>query len=168
MENKDKINALEKLLSLKSQTLHTMMMAAMTWWVSSIVFCGSILAGTWIKRPELVQYSFTKWLFFGIGLIFFVLVLAFGFWLSHTFKHLCRDIKELRTQFALRADINIHNSQLRDSEYRIIRGGTAIGTCCFFLIIVAWLALWLSPQHSRPVEHYPQYRGIFQRWKVEL
>ena len=146
MDDRDKIDALEKLIDVKAHTLYILMTTGMTWWVSSVVFCGSILAGTWIKHAELAQLRFINW-FCSIVLIFLLSIVIFGVWLSITFGKLGRDIKELSAQLALIANIDAYHARLRDSEYKLLPGGTLLGTSSFVLIVFTWIGIWYFIVH---------------------
>lgn len=147
MDDRDKIDALQKLIDVKVHMLCNLMTTGMTWWVSSVVFCGSILAGTWIKHQELVGLPFINW-FCLIVLIFLLSIVLFGVWLSITFGKLGCDIKELKAQLALIANIGSYHARLRDSEYKFLRGGTLLGTSSFVLIAVTWIGIWYFIAHG--------------------
>ena len=147
MHDRDKIDGLKKLIDVKAQTLYTLMTTAMTWWVSSVVFCGSILAGIWIKHTELAQLPFVNW-FCSIVLMFLLSIVIFGVWLSITFAKLGCDIKDLRSQLASIAKVDAYHARLRDFEYKFLPGATLIGTSSFVLITVTWIGIWYFIVHS--------------------
>jgi len=66
------------LIEQKITFINTAVNACMLWWVSSIVFCGSVLGAVWLKRAELKEEQIVKW----IGIIlstFFFAIAGFGF-----------------------------------------------------------------------------------------
>ena len=48
------------LLEQKIASLNTVANVSMTWWVSSIVFCGAIFAAVWLYRGDLFESGIMK------------------------------------------------------------------------------------------------------------
>ena len=75
---KDDKNITRFLLEQKITTLGTVATVSMTWWVSSIVFCGTILAAVWANRKDLFESKVIGYL--GLFLsAFFLGIVIFGF-----------------------------------------------------------------------------------------
>ena len=53
---------LTTLLQKKLDFVTTLANIGMTWWVSSVVFCGSILAAVWVYRKEVASSPLFIWL----------------------------------------------------------------------------------------------------------
>ncbi len=58
------------LLGHKLSNLNIVSTVCMSWWVSSIVFCGSILAAVWLRRTELVESNIIVYLAFFVACFF--------------------------------------------------------------------------------------------------
>lgn len=66
-----------------------------TWWVSSVVFCGSIFAGVWLQRAELTANP-TALFWLGVGVMAFLAsVVAFGLFLFWVARRLARETRDL-------------------------------------------------------------------------
>ena len=116
----------------------TTVTAAMTWWVSSVVFCGSIIAGAWLKKAELHQLSTpARAIFCGISLIFFLSVVTFGFLTARAFRRLAREIGELRGSLVPAPD----QPTGRAWEFDFAARATYLGTTSFFLIAATWCVI---------------------------
>ncbi len=68
------------ILQHKLSFLDTMSNVAMLWWVSSVVFCGYIIAAVWMKRDEIEKKDFPLPWFFFIVFAFFFSIVVFGGW----------------------------------------------------------------------------------------
>ena len=52
----DRFVILNNLLELKLHTLNVYATTGMTWWVSSVVFCGTIIGAAWIRKDDLEKF----------------------------------------------------------------------------------------------------------------
>ena len=127
------------LLEQKLASLNAVANMCMTWWVSSVVFCGSILAGVWLQREEIVKSG----VLFALGLtlsVFFAGVVAFGavIWRKYL-PALGGELSDLARSSGVGGSFS--------NELSTFRWGMGIGTGSFFFILVVWLILWchLSP-----------------------
>lgn len=122
------------LLEQKLASLNAVDNMCMAWWVSSVVFCGSILAGVWLQREQIVKSGILYTLGWALSL-FFAGVVAFGavIWLKYL-PALGDEIFDL----AKRAEYRNNFS----NELSTFRWGMFIGTGSFFFILVLWLLLW--------------------------
>jgi len=125
----------ENIRFLLEQKLALMNMAGnvcMAWWVSSVVFCGSILAVVWLNRSELVESGMIDLL--GIALsIFFVSIINFGaliiwFYLGNLRKEICDLTKK-----------EFFSTELSTLKWTMING-----TFSFFLILLLWIVIWIG------------------------
>jgi hypothetical protein len=69
--------SLRKVLEAKTAYLSTVVSACMLWWVSSVVFCGSVLSSVYVKRREVKRLRHVDW-FLGIVAFFFLSIVVFG------------------------------------------------------------------------------------------
>ncbi|HEY0005552.1 MAG TPA: hypothetical protein VGB17_12140 [Pyrinomonadaceae bacterium] len=108
-----------------------------TWWVSSVVFCASILAAVWLNRTELVQAGIIFWL----GLILFVFfgsIVTFG---TVSVFHL----RKVRAEISRLAGLlDKDEKDFFSTELTAFRNSLIIATSSFVLIWGGWTALWLG------------------------
>jgi hypothetical protein len=143
----------------------------MQWWVSSIVFCGAVLAAVWLNQKELRQPG----ILIGLGLIllvFFCLIAYFGFSVAHRLGIVQQEIAALADKLHY-ADMEpilesriVSNIKLRSRVSRWIPGrrlksvklepvggffyteivtfkrSMRFGGGSFALICLAWIFLW--------------------------
>lgn len=117
------------LLEQKISSMNTAGTVCMTWWVSSVVFCGSILAAIWLKKSEIAT---SRFLLFGLSFvltIFFIGVVLFGIAAIQYLKRLTVDLSKLA----------YGNVFLTEVTYFI--WAMKIGTWSFGLILSAWFIL---------------------------
>ncbi len=126
---------IQKAIDTHMATLNLMGTTGMTWWVSSVVFCGSILGGTWLKHTELEGLRYRSW-FFAIVLIFFLSIVVYGIWLAATFNKIGAEVERLR--------ILLPTPALSNAEFSLFWGGTIVGTSSFLLIAITWIGIWAS------------------------
>jgi hypothetical protein len=118
----------QSLLEQKIASLGTLANVCVTWWVSSVVFCGSILAAVWLNRRELVESNIIGLLGF-LLLTFFLSIIGFG---ALVIVYLCKLYKEVKRK---------HRSYFsREIKYFI--WAMAVGTSSFILILGGWIVLW--------------------------
>ena len=129
-------STLNLLLSQKIQSLNTIATVGMTWWVSSVVFCGSILAGVWLKRQEVAHAAYFGWLRVILGFFFFSVVI-FGIWLAVVAQGIDAESRALISQIGGR-DVGVSWMSLG------ITVGVLIGTTSFVLVTAMWFVLWRS------------------------
>jgi len=120
----------------------------MTWWVSSVVLCGSILGAVWLKRNELIRSDHFKNL--GIGLIlFFLSIVIYGVWMIYGMYLL-----ESETSAVLKS-LKIQSSL---SGFKTIQVAYAVGTTSFIFITILWCFLFreLIKKDKQETEHNKQ------------
>ena len=125
-DEKDTASSLEQ----KVTSLGTLANVCVTWWVSSVVFCGSILAAVWINRGELVESNVIGWLGFFL-FMFFLSIIGFGILVI---VYLCRLHRELKRN---------HKGYF-SREIKFFIWAMSVGTSSFILILVGWLCLWIG------------------------
>ncbi|HEY0428592.1 MAG TPA: hypothetical protein VGC76_12495 [Pyrinomonadaceae bacterium] len=143
-ENKDE--TLHFLLGQKLIYLNTIAKVCMSWWVSSIVFCGTILAAVWLRRGELVDSGIINYLGFFVG-CFFLSFIGFGIAaLYYLFKF--RDkISELiapPNSSQTQTDSKQISADAFNIEIHSIMCGILIGIVTFILILIVWIILFVS------------------------
>jgi hypothetical protein len=131
------------LLEQKIASLNTVANVGMTWWVSSIIFCGSIFAAVWLYRGDLVESGIMKSLG-RVLLIFFLGVIVFG---GLIIVYLCKVRKEIS---ALSAALG--GKGYFSIELNFFISAMIVGTLSFLLIAVVWIFLYtgLSAGTWRP------------------
>lgn len=125
------------LLERKLDYISTLATVSMTWWVSSLVFCGSIFAAVWNQRPNLIDYQIICPLAAFISLFLLGLVL-FGAQIS--WCYLPRLSRELSTLTQTAHD----EKNILSSELAIFRWLMSVGTMSFILILLGWLLFWMT------------------------
>lgn len=121
----------EKNLSL----LETLISACMFWWVSSVVFCGSLLAGIWKKETEIKKMPIFHWFFF-VATVFIGSVVCFGFCVVRTsFK-----LESETEKFLELTKMNIDAL----SGFAALREGMYFGTSSFVLVLITLVGMWVS------------------------
>ena len=107
----------------------------MTWWVSSVVFCGTTLAAVWLNRKELVDSGVIGWLGF-LLLVFFSSIVYFGILITQYIDKVSKEIsvlgKELNSEF-------FFSYELSNFKRAIITGTTS-----FVLVLITWIILWIG------------------------
>src|SRR2546429_404926 len=119
----------------KIKCVNTVANVCMSWYVSTVVFYGTILAVVWWNREDLRGSKIIVWL--GCLLtIFFAGVLYYGI----TFvKYLDRLHKEI---FAFTKELQ--HEGFFCNELSTFRRAMIIGTASFGIILLAWLFLWIG------------------------
>jgi magnesium-transporting ATPase (P-type) len=119
------------LVTEKLQFLQSMLDTGMLWWVSSVVFCISILAGVWIKQDELAKLGkgYLLWLW-SIILVFFGTIVFYGIWIIYRIDIIESEVKTLLIQI---------NFSVLLSEFNTVETGYLIGTSSFILVFITWL-----------------------------
>ena len=123
-----------KRLDGKIAFLTTVINACMLWWVSSVVFCGSVLSTTYVKRKEILKLRNLNWFIFIVA--FFILtIVAFGCGLGWLMYLERLQTAELLGKLKLPAD----GYKL---EYQIFEWGLCLGTSSFVLVFITWVGIW--------------------------
>jgi hypothetical protein len=125
-------------LEQKLTYVNTIAHVCMTWWVSSVVFCASILAGVWLKRTELVESGMIH-LLGAVLTIFFASIVIFGGlvrWLYLPNLH-----KEISDFSGI---TNGTRKNFFSTELSAFKKSMVLGTGSFFLILLVWIALWIG------------------------
>ena|SRR5689334_12176760 len=116
------------LLEHKLRFLDTTASVGMSWWVSGIVFCATLLAGCWLKRDTVIQVPFFR-LFCVTLSVFYVSVVGFGMFMIWQARQLALEVQAI-----------IHTDA--GAPFRTVEYGYAIGTTSFVLITCCWFGLW--------------------------
>ncbi|HEU0144057.1 MAG TPA: hypothetical protein VFQ47_04665 [Nitrososphaera sp.] len=125
------------LIEQKMASMNTAGNVCMTWWVSSVVFCGSILAAVWLQREELAKSGFFLLASFSFVLtVFFAGIVIFGIVAIKYLKKFHKDI------FALAKELNQEGVFCTEVIY--FKRAMEIGTGSFALIFIAWIILCIS------------------------
>jgi len=127
--------ALRFLVGQKISSLNTAGNVCMTWWVSSVVFCGTILAAIWLQRKELAESRFIIWLLFAVLTLFFAGIVSFGIVVISHLKKFREDVLTLTT--------GLQQGGLFRTDLEFFKWGMIIGTSSFALILLAWIIFWV-------------------------
>jgi len=122
------------LLNQEFNLLNTIANVGMTWWVSSIVFCGSALGGIWVKRPEVIKMSHFGLLGFFLG-VFFGSIVLFGVLMIYATVKLQTEIELLQSELNIMGHID-------HVGFIAIKYGYALGTTSFILVLLIWILMW--------------------------
>jgi|LakMenE18May11ns_1017448.scaffolds.fasta_scaffold9874352_2 hypothetical protein len=131
----------ELLLGKKIELLSTIANTSMLWWVSSVVFCASLLGTIWAQKTEIKSLPFRKSLSF-LLYSFFTSIVLYGVLVTVITALEFRNIK-----FLLK-ELNVP-SNLFDANYMWLLVGMPIGTSSFILVLVVWNFLWRSVQRNK-------------------
>jgi len=122
------------LIEQKITFINTAVNACMLWWVSSIVFCGSVLAAVWIKRDELRKERFISW----TGVILSTLFLAiacFGFLAIYFIGKGKTEISSLAVDLKYQGDFF-------GTELEVFQWAMWLGAISFLFVFLVWLFMW--------------------------
>lgn len=115
----------------KLYTLHSLQSTGMSWWVSSVVFCASIIGAVWYHRKQLASHpEVMKSLRFAIG-FFFITVIAYGVVLAVHCMAMRADVLSLKG-----SDVKMFGK-----EFVVTTIAYAFGTTSFILIAISWFTL---------------------------
>lgn len=131
------------LLQEKLSFLNTVSNSYMLWWVSSIIFCGSVLSSVWIKREELTKIS-RKYLkiFFSLINVLLCTIIVFGITgiigLSIIKNEFFSIMSSVQTQIVIKY-----------SEFSLIQIGIGIGTSSFIIALIIWNSIYIDIKKIR-------------------
>lgn len=128
--------ALRFLLERKLDFLKEIAQACMLWWVSSVVFCGTVIAAVWSKWEKLKEQKVIRWL--GIVLcVFFSSIVAFGYLVIVYLWNLEIELADVAKKL---------NLPDRNFQYELLTFRRAIwaGTSSFILVWIAWILMWVK------------------------
>ena len=120
---------METMMAAKLRFLETMASVGMSWWVSGVVFCATVLAVFWLKREVVVTVPFFHLLCVTLT-VFYASIVFFGLFISWEAWQL---EKEVRRTFGDTA---------AGATFETVEYGYLIGTTSFALIATCWLGLW--------------------------
>ena len=122
------------LLGRKLDYASTLANVCMTWWVSSLVFCGSIFAAVWIAKDDLITAKLLAPL--GIFIALFFAGLAF-FGGQITWGYL-RKLRDDLSSLPKKVD----EENFLSTELSTFRWSMTTGTVSFIFIFIAWNVFW--------------------------
>ena len=130
------------LLKHKLSYLNTVATVCMSWWVSSIVFCGTILAAVWLKRGDLVKSDIILPLG-GVVAFFFLTFICFGICALIHLGKFRDDISTLSGKLKPEG-LKPFFSNIFKREINSIWWGILIGITTFILILGVWFYLFIG------------------------
>lgn len=144
--DQDRNETLRFLIEQKISSMNTAGNICMTWWVSSVLFCGSVLAAVWLQKAELVKSG--SLLLVGLSLVltaFFAGIVLFGIVAIKYLKKFEGDICRLTNQ--------LHHHGIFRTETAYFIRAMKIGAWSFALILIAWvglcITLWIEFSRTR-------------------
>lgn len=127
---------IEQKVSYVNSTVHV----SMSWWVSSIVFCGSVLAAIWLQREELRQQP--RYVI-GLGIVlfaFFFVIAYFGHLVARRLGRVQSEIAALAKQLGY---VTLESEKgFFDTEIRTFQKSMWLGAGSFALIFLTWIVFW--------------------------
>ncbi len=131
-------DTLNALLKAKYDFLNAVIGAAMLWWVSSVVLCGSVISTAWLQRTTLRSLAPRSLHVIGsIILVFFSSIVAFGLWAALMVIQLQRDV------FGLLHELKVPNGAgYSSTEFIWARTSVLLGTTSFVFVSFLWIGVW--------------------------
>jgi hypothetical protein len=127
---------IEQKMSYVTSTVHV----CMSWWVSSIVFCSSVLAAVWLQQAELQkQPHYLK----GLGIVlfaFFFVIAYFGYLVTRRLSAVQSEIAALAEKLKyvpVRSEKNFFHTEIRTFQMSMW-----LGSSSFALIFLIWIIFW--------------------------
>lgn len=122
---------LEKNLSFLEQVAST----TMTWWVSSIVFCPTIIAVFWYYRDNIVKLPILMLHFVcTVIFIFFLSLPVYAVWLVYGLVKIEKETKILLQSLGIKSNPPF--------SFKGVRCAIIIGGSCFLFTLVLWCIVW--------------------------
>ncbi len=117
--------------------MNTLGQVCMTWWVSSVVFCGSTLGGVWLKADRLVHAGWLTTVILGIVLtIFFGTVVVFAIFVVRFLSQLEPQLRVLVKSAGWQTSF--------EEEVMLFKRTMQLGMTTFIIVLVTWLTMWMS------------------------
>jgi large-conductance mechanosensitive channel len=108
----------------------------MSWWVTSTLFSGSILATVWAKRNQIIEHKLVNWLGC-ILFVFFSSIVFYGFMMTYYLSSVQSEIDILVEK--LKPEAAFFHIELSAFFWAMIAG-----TISFVLVWAAWIFLWIN------------------------
>jgi hypothetical protein len=125
--------ALRALLEHKLSFLETVAQTTMAWWVSSIVFCATVIAIFWGRRQDVVMLP-------GLNIVCsLVSVFLFSFpvyaaWVIYGTHRIHLETQDILLQLGLPTDLLF--------EFTGVKVAVSIGGTVFVLMFLTWIYVW--------------------------
>jgi hypothetical protein len=137
------------LIERKIDFLNSVAQVCVIWWASSVVFCGSILAGVWAKREELKERKLLHSLGF-VLLVFFSSIVVSGYIaISRYLRNVQKEIADLTKQLGFQ-------DEFFHTEVSSFESAMWAGISSFVIVWAAWIFMWgllwwrLPPKLKQP------------------
>lgn len=127
----------QTMLEQKLQFLDTISQASMMWWVSSVVFCATIIGAIWLKRSQWEDIP-TPRLFKLLIAIFLLSVVNYGFFVAILALKVKSELHQLMAQ--LKIPSSMHH--VFDTEFNSITMCMINGTSSFIIMLICWFVIW--------------------------
>jgi len=122
------------LIEQKVTFINAAVSVCMSWWVTSTLFSGSILATVWAKRNQIIEKGLVHWLGWILSVFFSSIVIYGGIIVCHILRGQS-EIDELIAKLSPEAAF-FH------TELSAFLWAMVAGTISFALVLVTWLFLW--------------------------
>jgi len=126
----------KELLDYKYQIMNSIAANTITWWVSAVVFCSTIVVGAWIQKDQLKRFPLFRYAGLIITVFLFTVVL-FGCWVVYGLQRLHEEVDALQAAFGLDAALST------DFTFVTYQIAIVVGTTSFVMLLVMWVRLWL-------------------------
>jgi hypothetical protein len=123
------------LLEQKISYINAIGNVSMLWWVTSVVFCVSILATVWKNREDLAEQKLAVWLVGIAGSGLFLGIILYGFSVILYLNSTEREISELAISLNAKADFF-------STEIWLFRRAMLIGTSSFAGVLILWIIMF--------------------------
>lgn len=135
----DNLENIKMIVDRKLDFLNTVSDTSMLWWVSVVVFCGTVIGVVlgWKEKLEALPSYILKFFSF-IVLIFLTSVVGYGYLVIEYADKSHKELKLLLPQ------IQVSPSAF-DCEYSLLKYGMTFGISTFVLTLIAWMfiSIWL-------------------------
>jgi uncharacterized membrane protein YgdD (TMEM256/DUF423 family) len=149
MEGKMNDEIVKILIQEKLSFLNTVANSYMLWWVSSILFCGSVLSTVWVKQKDILKIK-NKGIdiFFNIANFLFILIIGFGIFGVIGLSKVKSEYDLLIESIGIPMDVT-------NFEFPSIQIGIIMGTTSFFFVLIIWNLIYLHLRNSNKVHKEP-------------
>ena len=129
----DKISFLREITLKKMDFIGSLTNALMLWWVSSIIFCGSALAGAFLYRAQLNELKWLKVIFFIFMTTFVFCISQFGFLMIRRIRDAKQQVVYAMNKFDMSEHVPV--------EFQLVIQGTTFGSWMFIGLTILWAVL---------------------------
>jgi len=130
------LETIRHLLEQKVSYVNAIGNVSMLWWVTSVVFCVSILATVWKNRRDLVEEKWAVWLVGIAGSGLFLGIIFYGISVILYLDSIERELSELAVSLSAKADFF-------STDIWLFRRAMQIGTSSFAGVLILWIVMFV-------------------------